>query len=117
MSFVLDDLRRNYIVPESKVSEIESRVLKSKFASVFSPKKVFVLGIDCGLTRQTPSVDVESQTHYIQDLKMMYEDSWKIRSGLYPSVLEAYYGPLHSSHSLWLVLSSATALESRQPSV
>jgi heme/copper-type cytochrome/quinol oxidase subunit 2 len=91
---LIRDLRRNYLVPEGKVAEIRDLVLKKQLHWVLSePPCIYEIATYLNLKSTTPPANDDSWTHYIQHIRMQYEDGWKVRSGLFPASLVAVYDP------------------------
>jgi hypothetical protein len=101
LASVVDDLRLNYEMPEGRVGQVEQYISNAQLSEAMGPRILSDVARYAKLRRTFRGPEVDVWTHYIQHLKLQNENGWKIRSGLFPSILEASYasyseGPLES---------------------
>lgn len=88
------DLRKTYELPENKLSDLEDLIRKTKFHWIFEePTAVYEIASYMKLEPRIPGEFDDYWSHYIQHIKLVDEDGWKIRSGLFPPALLALYPP------------------------
>jgi hypothetical protein len=100
-ALIVNDLRLNYELPDSAVVQVEQYIGNAQLSEAMGPRILSDFARYAKLRRTFRGPEVGVWTHYIQHLKLQNDDGWKIRSGLFPSVLEASYpwyseGPLGS---------------------
>jgi hypothetical protein len=91
MNMVLADIRRDYELPTKQIENAENYLLGEPLNSALGPKTVIDIATSLKLNRKHYGSELDVWTHYIEYLSMVNDKGWKIRSGLWPPILEAYY--------------------------
>lgn len=88
---LLGDLTRHYSLPPEKVAEAERHILSTRASAVFGPKMIPELSRRLNLQVTPGGSPMRVWSRFIQHVELESRSGWKIRRGLFPSTLEAYY--------------------------
>lgn len=97
VDIVINDVRNAFDVPKSAAPKIAQFIDRRRFESLFKPGLIYDIGMELRLVpKKRPLDSPESVWQFFVQKVQLQEDksgTWKIKSGLYPRLVEAMYEP------------------------